>query len=173
MFTYKKKAYGGILIGLGVAILLITLASATLVLGIVGLGLIIGGVCGIVSENKKADKFNAKAAELEAQGMLDGVKEAMANGTAKEFKKLKIVVTPREVVTCGDDFNVIKYEFFRAAYVTNIFGNEYDYDRKGIALDMNNGVTYPIAIVLRRKNEEFDEALTLIRNYKALEGGNE
>lgn len=174
LLKYKKKPAHIIMLCFALIGLLVAVA-ANVIAGIVIIVLFLVLAIVLYGKEKKAEAaFNSKVAELEAIGVLAPVKEDIANGQAKIFKKLKLIVTPRAIVTADNTVNVIQYTFFDRAFKTNIIAGDYKYDQQAIALVMNDGNLFNMAVSPRSKsNKEFDDALTAIRNFKGLYVGGE
>ena len=175
MISAKKSNAGIVCLILSVIFILLgILAPGTIIIMIViSVLLIVVGVSIMVTSSKNYKKKLAWIEKTNADGPVDRINNSIANGTATYYKKLKLTLTPYELVSDSPSEPVIiKYEDIAKAYRSNINGDQYDYTYQHICLDLKNGQRVSVAVVNRvRVPEEFGAAIATIKRYITTEGG--
>ncbi|MCR5722422.1 MAG: hypothetical protein K6G72_08775 [Lachnospiraceae bacterium] len=176
MITAKKSNAGIVCIIIAVILFLLGILSRNgLIVFWIAMSvlLIIAGISIMVTSSKNYKKKLEWIEKANADGTIDRINSSVANGTATYYNKLKLVLTPYEVVSDSPSEPVIvKYEDIAKAYRSNINGNQYDYNYQHICLDLKSGQRISVAVANRvRVPEEFGAAIAAIKRYITTEGG--
>jgi predicted membrane protein len=176
MITAKKSNAGIVCIIIAVILFLIGILSRNgLIVFWIAMSvlLVIAGVSVMVTSSKNYKKKLEWIERANADGTIDRINNSVANGTASYYNKLKLTLTPYEVVSDSpSEPIIIKYEDIAKAYRSNINGDQYDYNYQHICLDLKTGQRINVAVVPRaRIPEEFGSAIASIKRNITTEGG--
>ena len=163
MITAKKSNAGIVCIIIAVILFLIGILSRNgLIVFWIAMSvlLIIAGVSIMVTSSKNYKKKHEWIERANADGTIDRINNSVANGTATYYNKLKLILTPYEVVSDSPSEPI------------NINGDQYDYNYQHICLDLKVGQRINVAVVPRaRIPEEFGLAIAAIKRNITTEGG--
>ncbi|MCR5311157.1 MAG: hypothetical protein K6E32_07080 [Lachnospiraceae bacterium] len=176
MIVAKKSKVGLIFTIVSILFLLLGLLDpgefvAFLIIGVV---ILIIGICIMVSTGKQFKKKQAALERLNADGTVDRLNSEISSGRTKYYKKLALAVNDREVFIDGPDAELVKMEEIARVYRTNVIRGQYNYQNQAIDLDLKDGRRYYVGTVTRKNvPAEYGEVLNYIRVRvtAALEGG--
>ena len=175
MITAKKSKAWIVFFILAALFLLLGFAAGEDALGVMLIFFFVLLVIGLIVmavSIKSYKKKSAWIAEMNADGTIDRINNAVTNGSATYYKSLKLILTPTELVENSNAPFIIKYEDIANAYRSNIRERQYDYANQYIRLDLKNGQSVYTAAASRAKvPAEFGTAIATIKSRITTERG--